>query len=209
MKSFLATLTLMLGLMISSNGQTNPEQSSTKPEWTEADRKYLLDNLIRSKEELIEETKNLTSEQWNFKESPDRWSINQIVEHIALYEIIFMNEISVGLQMGPFPNFTHYAPDILFLDQDPEGLKKNNTTDFTKPFSITVPLGNNEGKDNLTWLTKMRDESIEFVKSETRNIRWHYINFGPNVHQKCMMIFTHNDRHLRQIRKVKAHPNYP
>ncbi len=195
--------------MIPSYGQTNSEQSGTKPEWTEADRKYLLDNLIRSKEELIEETKNLTSEQWNFKESPDRWSINQIVEHIALYEIIFMNEISVALQMGPFPNFTHYAPDSLFLDQDPEGLKQNNTTDFTKPFSITVPLGNNEGKDNLAWLTKMRDESIEFVKSETRNIRVHYINFGPNVHHKCMMIFAHNDRHLRQIIKVKAHPNYP
>ena len=154
----------MLGLMIPSNGQTNPEQSSTKPEWTEADRKLLLDNLIRSKEELIEETKNLTSDQWNFKESHDRWSINQIVEHIALYELIFMNDISVALQIGPFPDFTHYAPDSLFIDQDPKGLKQNNTMDYTKPFSFTVPLGNNEGKNNLIWLTKMRDESIEFIK---------------------------------------------
>ena len=209
MKSVFATLTLLLGFMIPSNGQTNSQQASTKPEWTETDRKYLLNNLIRSKKELVEETKNLTPEQWNFKESPDRWSINQIVEHLALYEVIFMNDISVALQMGPFPDFDHYAPDSLFLDQDPKGLKQNNTTDYTKPFSYTVPMGNNEGKNNLIWLTKMRDESIEFIKSETRNIRVYYVNFGPNVHQKCMMIFTHSNRHLRQIRKVKAHPDYP
>lgn len=209
MKPLFIALTLMLGFVIKSNGQTNKPQNKAVPQWTENDRKYLLDNLIRSKEELIEESRNLTNEQWSFKESPDRWSINQIIEHLALYEVIFMNEISVALQMGPLPNFSHYAPDSLFLDRDPEGLKRNNTTDFTKPFSITVPLGNNEGKNNLTWLTKMRDESIDFVKSETRNIRLYYINFGPNVHQKCITIFTHNDRHIRQIRKVKAHSNYP
>ena len=45
--------------------------------WSEADRKYLLDNLMRSREELMKETQNLSKEQWSFKESADRWSINQ------------------------------------------------------------------------------------------------------------------------------------
>ena len=122
-----------------------------------------------------------------------------------------MNEVSTALQMGPFPDFTHYLPDSAFLDPDPLGLKKinTNTTDFIKPFSYSVPLGNNEGKNNIIWLTTMRNESIGFLKKETRNIRVHYICFGPNIHQRYMMIFQHNFRHLRQIKKVKAHPNYP
>jgi hypothetical protein len=94
---------LLLGLTILSNGQTNENQPSA-PVWTETDRKDLLDNLIRSKEELLKETEGLTDEQWNFKESPDIWSINQIVEHLALYELIFMNDIAVALQIGPFQN---------------------------------------------------------------------------------------------------------
>lgn len=209
MKPILITITLLLGCMLPGVGQTNSEKSSNTPEWTEADRKYLLENLIRTKEALIEETKNLTTEQWNFKESPDRWSINQIVEHIAIYELIFMNQISVSLQIGPFPDMKHYAPDSVFLDQDPMDLKKNNTTDYTKPFSITVPLGNNDGADNLIWLIKMLNESIEFVKSEKRNLRLYYINFGPNIHQQCIAIFAHGDRHLRQIKRVKMHADYP
>jgi hypothetical protein len=209
MKIALTTLTLIFGLITFSNGQTNSDKLSTTPVWTEADRKYLLDNLIRTKQQLIDETKNLTKKQWNFKESSDQWSINQIVEHIDRYELIFMHEISVAFQMGSIPDFPQHLPDSLFVDQDRKDLKKNKTTEFTKPFTISVPLGNNEGANNIVWFNKMRDESIDFVKSTTLNIRTHYINFGPDMHQKFMMIFTHADRHIRQIKRVKANPNYP
>ncbi|MEM9679985.1 MAG: hypothetical protein AAF901_06645, partial [Bacteroidota bacterium] len=77
MKRFLTTLTLLIASLLPGMAQTNSDQPAAKPKWTEEDRKYLLENLIKSKEELIEETKNLSQEQWNFKESPDRWSINQ------------------------------------------------------------------------------------------------------------------------------------
>ena len=209
MKTALIILTLVFGLFIDGKGQTRADQPVNPPVWTEADRKYLVDNLIRSKQELIDATKNLTKEQWNFKENPDRWSINQIIEHICLWEIIQMNEVSVALQMGPLPDFTHYLADSLFLDPDPNGLKKNVTTDYTKPFTYGVPLGNNEGKNNMIWLTTMRNESIEFLKNETRNIRIHYICFGPNIHQRYMMFFQHTFKHLIQIKNIKAHPNYP
>lgn len=103
MKISILTLLCFLGLVISTKGQANEDQKSETPIWTEEDRRYLLDNLIRSKEELTKEVQNLTEEQWKFQENSDRWSINKIVEHLAIYELIFMNEISVALQMGEFP----------------------------------------------------------------------------------------------------------
>ena len=209
MKSLPIKMIFVFTLHVLSNGQAKPDVTSSVPVWTEADRKYLLDNLIRSKEEIISETKNLTKEQWNFKESADRWSINQIVEHLALWELLFMREITVALGGGAIPDFTHYVSDSLFLDQDPKGLKKSNALEYTQPFSYAVPLGNNEGQNNVIWLTTMRNESIDYVKKETKNIRVHYICFGVNVHQNFIMIFSHTDRHLRQLRKVKSHPNYP
>ncbi len=205
----LVIIILLSGMISSGIGQIAEDQFTTSPVWTETDRQYLLDNLIKLREELLRETKDLTEEQWNFKASADGWSINQIVEHLGLYELIFMNDIAVAFQMGSLPEFTHYAPDSLFLDQDPLDLKKNETSDFTKPFSYTIPLGNNEGGNNLIWVTKMRQETINFVKSIDENLRVYYVNFGPNIHQKCMMIFTHSDRHLRQIKRAKARPGYP
>src|SRR5258705_7026570 len=131
MKTILVAMVLVVGLL-HSKAQT--KTAPTPPQWTEADRKYLLDNLIRSKQEIIEEAKNLTREQWTFKESPDRWSINQIVEHIALWEILFTHEISKALAREPDPSFAHFGPDSVFLDQDPKGLKKNNALEYTKHF---------------------------------------------------------------------------
>jgi hypothetical protein len=210
MKITLLTLTFVFGLLILSKGQNAvSDQSSKAAEWTEADKKLLLDNLIRSKEEILKETQGLSKKQWDFKESPDRWSINQIVEHIALWEILFMHEISRALATPPNATFPG-APDSVFFDQDPKGLKKNNALEYTKPFSFAVPLGNNEGKSNVTWLTTMRNESIDYITKETKNIRLQYdYCSGANVHQYYIMIFSHTDRHLRQIKKVKAHPNYP
>jgi hypothetical protein len=205
MKIITLTLSLTLGLLTICHGQATTTTPAS-PVWTEADRKYLLDNLVRTQKELVEETKNLTKKQWNFKESADRWSVNQIVEHLDRYELIFMHEISVALQMGPIPDYPQHLPDSLFLGKSPDNL---NTTDFTKPFTISVPLGNNEGPANMTWFNKMHDEYIDYLKTTQQNLRVHYILYGGDVHQKFMSIFAHTDRHLRQIRKVKAHANYP
>lgn len=209
MKKSILTLTLVIGLFNLSNGQTKTDESSKVPIWTEDDRKYLLDNLIRSKEELIAETKNLTKAQWNFKESPDRWSINQIVEHICLWEVITMNQISTSLQIGPIPGFTDYRPDSVFIEKDTERLNKTETTDYSKPFTYGVPLGNNEGKNNMIWYTTMTNESIDFLQKTDVNLRVHYIYFVSNIHQRYMVFFQHTFRHLSQIREVKKHAKYP
>jgi hypothetical protein len=208
MKIFPLILLLVCGIFILTKAQ--PKTIQKVPVWTEADRKYLLDNLTRTKQEILDETKNLTKEQWNFKESPDRWSINQVVEHIDIWELLFMHEVSRALSMRPDSIFSYYGPDSVFTDQDPKGLKKNNALEYTKPFSFTIPLGNNEGKNNVTWFITMRNESIDYLKKETKNIRLQYdYSSGTNVHQYYIMIFSHTDTHLRQIRKVKAHVNYP
>lgn len=179
------------------------------PTWSETDRQFLIDNLTRSLHEIREETKNLSREQWNFRESPDRWNINQIVEHIALWELLFMREVSAALSMPPDSAFAHPAPDSVFLNS-PNNPQKNNALEYTRPFSFAVPLGNNELKNNVTWLATMRNESIEFLKKENRNIRLQFdYCTGINVHQYFLMIFGHTDRHLRQLRQVKTHAQYP
>src|SRR5262245_26025221 len=83
--------------------------------WTEADLTYLLENLIRSRDELIKETQGLSKSQWSFKEAPDRWSINEVVEHLAIFELIFDREISRALGTKPNPEFNKdVRPDSSF-----------------------------------------------------------------------------------------------
>jgi hypothetical protein len=178
--------------------------------WTEEDRKYLLENLKQSRDSLIRETQNLTEQQWNFKESPDRWSINQVVEHLAIWELLLDREVNQALVAGPQPELTkNVRPDsaiITFLMED----KPHITTDYTKPFTFTVPMGLNNGKSNLAWFSKMRNESVAYLDSTEQDLRYHFLRAGRgNVHQVYITIFAHTDRHLRQIKNIKANAKYP
>jgi len=143
--------------------QVNLAQTSaivTKPAlWTTSDRTYLADNLSRSLKELVTETGTLTSEQWNFKESSDRWSIAQIVEHIGIWELLMQREISQALSQGPKPELENEAKaDSLVLTFIMEE-KKHYTNEYTQPFTFAQPLGDMGGEAALKWVTKMRKEN--------------------------------------------------
>jgi hypothetical protein len=158
----------------------------------------------------MKETQGQSNDQWNFKESPDRWSINEVVEHLAIYELIFEKEISMALSGGPQPGlYKTVKPDSVYLNMIMEE-KPHITTDFTKPFTFSVPMGLNEGKNNLAWFIKMRNESISYLKNTTDDLRSCYMKPGrPNIHQIYIYVFGHTDRHLRQIHKIKQNAKYP
>lgn len=178
--------------------------------WTEADRKYLIDNLTRSRDELLAETKGLSKEQWSFKESPDRWSINEVVEHIAIWELLLTHRISGQLANGPQPELVSegIADSVKynFIMED----KPHHSLEYTKPFTYTIPMGLNDLKNNVAWLLKMRNESIGFVSTTKDDLRVYFAKGNKSsTHQTYITVFGHTDRHLRQIRKIKQHPKYP
>lgn len=203
MKKLLSFLFLFTGFSLASYGQMIKQ-------WSEADRKYLLENLTRSREELLKETQGLTKEQWSFKESPDRWSINQVVEHIAIWEMLLDHEISRALTDGLKPELYKTAKsDSVFIGFIMEE-KQHIATDYTKPYTYSVPMGINSGENNISWFLKLRNESIEYLTSTNDDLRSYNLRPGsPCIHQRYITLFGHCDRHIRQIRKIKQHPNYP
>lgn len=178
--------------------------------WTETDRQYLVENLVRSRDELVKETEGLSHKQWSFKELPDRWSINQVVEHLAIWELLFCRDISRSLGGKPQPEFNANSKLDSYYTTFIMEETVHVTTDFTKPFTYTVPMGINDLKNNLAWFQKMRNESVSYIKIAKEDLRSYYRNSGSdNIHQVYIYVFGHVDRHLRQIKKVKQHANYP
>lgn len=175
--------------------------------WTAADRQYTLDNMKRTRDELIKETENLTPTQWAFHESADRWSIGEIVEHLALWEIIWNREISIGTRNKPQPELNAASkPDSYYNEFIMEDAK-HNAADYTKPTGFI------EGKNNMTFFLRNHAINLKFIETTQADMRAHFeFTNTPNprnMHQVLIFQWGHVDRHLRQIKKVKAHPNYP
>src|SRR6266705_6019478 len=55
-------------------------------EVTPAEKDKALQYLETTKKNVLEATKGLSEAQWNFKPAPDRWSVAQVMEHIAAAE---------------------------------------------------------------------------------------------------------------------------
>src|SRR6218665_1171095 len=135
----------------------NTSYAQTAKLWTEKDRKYLLDNLERTKAEIMTETKDLSPAQWAFKEASDKWSVGQVLEHLGLYERIFEQEAGIMLSSEPEPELNASAkPDSIYLswmgDPNPHRAERN-----------AEPLGLMKGSDNLKFFLFGRESLIDFV----------------------------------------------
>src|SRR5437879_13196722 len=58
--------------------------AASTPTLTQADRDKGIAELEGSRQAFLDATKGLTPAQWSFKAGPDRWSIAECAEHIAL-----------------------------------------------------------------------------------------------------------------------------
>ncbi len=175
--------------------------------WTAADKQSTIEQLIRTRDAIVKETENLTPEQWAFHESADRWSIGQIVEHLALWEIIWSRELSIGTRNKPQPELLKTTrPDSYYNEFIMEPAPH-------KSAEIATPTGFIKGKDNLTFFLRGREQNLAFVRNSEADMRAIFEFTGTpeprNMHQVLIYVWGHTDRHLRQILKVKSHSSYP
>lgn len=180
----------------------------TKQLWTASDRKFLVENLERTKSEIIRETQRLNAEQWAFKEDSAKWSIAQVLEHLGLYERIFAQEADIMLSSAPEPQLDSTAlPDTAYINwmNDPGPHKAEWNAE---------PLGFMHGVNNLTFFLFGRNHIIDFIKNTTYDLKKHYTYRWGNekrrsIHALMVVHFGHTDRHLRQISRIKNAPGFP
>src|SRR5467141_2861967 len=68
---------------------------------TQADRDKAMQYLESTRQGVIDATKGLSEAQWNFKPAPDRWSVAQVMEHIAAAEDFIRGMLKEKVMMAP------------------------------------------------------------------------------------------------------------
>src|SRR5947208_15547302 len=68
---------------------------------TQAEKDKALQYLETTKKNVLEATKGLSEAQWNFKPAADRWSVAQVMEHIAAAEDFLRETTKEKVMTGP------------------------------------------------------------------------------------------------------------
>ena len=175
---------------------------------TQTDREKGEQYLEQTRDGVIAATKGLSEAQLKFKPAPDRWSVAETLEHIALAEdFIFQNVADKIMKApaGPADRDTAKA-DALVLAAIPDRSHKAKAPEPLVPTSHWTPA------DTLDHFLKSRAHTIEFLQA-TPDLRAHVADspLGQplDAYEWLLFIAAHSERHTKQILEVKADPNFP
>lgn len=176
---------------------------------TTAEKESAIKYLETTRKNIEEATKGLSAEQWNFKPGPDRWSVAEVMEHIAAAED-FLRDGLIQQQV-----MRAAAPPDRDVKKIDEGIMSHvpDRTQKAKAPDALVPTNRFESPEgSLKHFEESRNKTEEFLKG-TPALRAHAIDgpFGQKLDAYDWVLFlaAHSERHTKQILEVKADPNFP
>ena len=174
---------------------------------TDQDREHVLVHFQMTGQMLAEQVRGLSRAQLEYKASPDRWNIRECVSHLAVAEPDYWRELMKAVKAAP--------------DMD---TKKSSATDadimwYGIDHVVHTKTGGGHEKvdtykdadEALARFQALRATMIEYIKTTQDDLREH--SFGDKEVIDCwqwlLEISTHAERHIQQIREIKADPNFP
>ena len=176
---------------------------------TAAERKYALDLLQGTKDDLLKKVKGLTAEQLNFKAEATNWSIAECVEHITLAETQLFEFAQTGLKepADPSKRSEVKTKDDELVKMVADRSQKREAHETLKP---TGKFGSFEA--TLADFKTQRDKHIQYIKTTPDDLRNHYNDFPfgkLDTYQTVLLMAAHSRRHTAQIQEVLDNPNFP
>ena len=199
MKRFLTVAIVFLCVATSAFSQT----------LTAADRDRAMQYLESTRQAVLDATAGLSEAQWNFKSAPDRWSVAEVVEHIAAAEDFLMAMVTNQVMKGPArpAGDDVKAIDDMVVAKIPDRSKKAQAPEPIKP---TNRYGSPQA--SLKHFTDARAQTEAFLKTHD-DLREHAIDspMGKKLdgYEWVLFVAGHSERHTKQINEVKADPNFP
>ncbi len=175
-----------------------------------ADKDRALQYLESTKKGVLDATNGLSDAQWNFKAAPDRWSVAEVMEHLAAAEDMLRGMTQEQVMKTPAvplrdaeeikktdEGVLAMVPDRSHKAQAPEPLKPTNR--FGSPAAAQKHF------------VESRATTEEYLKN-TAGLRTH-LGDSPmgklDGYEFVLLIAAHSERHTKQMLEVKADPNFP
>ena len=175
---------------------------------TQAEREQAVRYLSQTRTALMDAVEGLSDAQWKFKPAADRWSIAEIVEHLAVVEDLVSQKVLVDLPKAQLAGADRNAKQV---DAMIQAKMTDRSTKYQAPEPI-VPTGRWTPVAALQHFLDSRAETMALTQS-TPALREHVIAhpaFGPlDGYEWVLAVSAHTERHTKQLLEVKADPNFP
>ncbi len=180
---------------------------------SQAERDKAVAELEGSRQAFLDAIKGLSPAQWNFKSAPDRWSIAECAEHIALSEDFIFGVVTNRVMKTPADPQKREA--VKGKEDTLVKLLQDRSQKATAPEPIDPTKRPMAPDASVKQFLAGRTRTIEFVKTTQDDLRDHFFDHPVpaigtlDAYQWIFLISGHARRHTLQILEVKADPNFP
>ena len=174
------------------------------------ERQLVLDQLASSRILLEQLTQGLTPAQWAFRETPDRWSIAENIEHVINVERRLTSAMGKIVQG---PGEPEKRALVEGKDQVVQAGGVNRGVKFNAPEPVRPSGKYPDTTELLAEFAKTREATAKFAGETQADLRNYFIvhmAFGElDCYQWLILLSRHGARHAAQIEEIKADPAYP
>lgn len=170
---------------------------------SDGDRQRVLAHFAMTDAWLASEIAGLTPAQQAWRPGPDAWSVTDVVEHLAVAEAQYWTQLQASLTQ-PLGQKSSVGDDrILWYGID--------RTNRARTGEARVPTGRYASTAAaLADFEKQRAVMREFARTTKEDLRGRLLKDSQmDVYQWLVMISAHSQRHILQVREIKAAPGFP
>jgi hypothetical protein len=194
---------VLIALFLMAGAAAAPAQ-----ELTQSEKDKALQYLETTKKGVLEATKGLSEAQWNFKPAPDRWSVAQVMEHIATAEDFIRGMLKEKIMMAPAGE---PGRDVKKTDEGVLAMVPDRTTKLQAPEPLVPTNRFGSPEASVKHFVESRATTEDFLKTTT-GLRDHVADSPMGKldgYEFVLLIAAHSERHTKQINEVKADANFP
>lgn len=171
---------------------------------TDLERRRLIAHLEMTTGWLADEVAGLSPAQASFRPAPGRWTILEVLEHLLICEPIYWDDLRRALRSPRVAEPPPASDDaILWYGIDRSRREKAVPAEDVRGELRDLGAG-------LSAFRKLRSKMLEYARSTQDDLRHHWVERqGCDAYQWFLLISTHSQRHILQIREVKASRNFP
>ncbi len=176
---------------------------------TQEERETALALLARSRTTVLKAVEGVTDEQANWKPMPERWSILEYIEHLAVSDVGLVSLVKRTLE----------SPEHIETEEERKGREQ-------KIRETPIPRGVNRAPESLKPVARFRslseavaaflaarERTIEYAQSTTDELRRHFTPhpvLGPlDAYQWLCGNAKHAESHAAHVVEIRGMPDFP
>jgi hypothetical protein len=171
---------------------------------TKMERQHLVAHMEMTGSWLVDEVFGLSPAQLRFRPAPGSWSILEVVDHLVVAEPIYWQDLQNAMKAPPAKQRRPATDEgMLWYGIDRTQRQKAIATEEPKGQLRDVQAG-------LDVLRKLHARILQYARTTDDDLRSHVVEREQSdAYQWLLLISTHAQRHILQIREIKADPKFP